>query len=225
MWRIGHRGACGYAPENTLLSVQKALDLGVDAIEFDIQMTRDGVPVVIHDETLERTTNGAGNVADFSLEELQALDAGQGQKILSLAELFDFVDKRCHLLIELKAKMATKPVAELIAQYVAHRGWSYAQCLVCAFDHGQLVAIRKINPNIRTCALIAGIPVSFAAIAEEAGAWAINPCLHHLNQEFVDDAHRRGLKVFVWTANTPADIKKAKSLNVDGIAGNYPDRI
>lgn len=223
VWRIGHRGACGHAPENTLLSMRKALEFGADAIEFDVQMSRDGVPVIMHDETLPRTTNGTGHVTDHTLAELQTLDAGEGERIPSLVQLFEYVDKRCRLLIELKAQSATEPVAELIAHYVHSHGWTYAQCLVCSFDHGQIAAIRCLNPDILTCALIAGIPVSLAAIAEEAGAFAINPCIHHINRPLVDDAHQRGLKVFTWTANTSTDIAKAQSLQVDGIISNYPD--
>jgi glycerophosphoryl diester phosphodiesterase len=225
MWKIGHRGACGHAPENTLLSMRKALEFGVHGVEFDIQMSHDGIPVVIHDDTLERTTNGHGRVEDYDLKELQALDAGKGEAIPSLAQIFDLVDKRCRLFIELKAENSTNPVAELIAYYVERQGWSYEQLFVCSFDHGQLLDIKQLNHDIRTCALIAGIPVSLAEIAADAGAWAINPCINHINQSLVDDAHKRGLKVLTWTANTPHDINKARSLAVDGIVSNFPDTI
>ena len=225
MWKIGHRGACGHAPENTLLSMHKALEFGVDGFEFDVQVSKGGEPVVIHDETLERTTNGKGNVGDYSLQELRAFDAGKGEKIPSLHDVFDFVDKRCRLFIELKAESSTFPVVELINEYVEKYGWGYEQLFVCSFDHGQIVDVRRKNSHIRTCALLAGIPVSLAAIAQEAGAWAINPCIHHINQALVEDAHSRGLKVMTWTANTPKDIAKAKALGVDGIISDYPDRL
>src|ERR1700730_9477951 len=101
MWKIGHRGACGHAPENTLASMKKALDFGVHGFEFDIQMSKDGEPVVIHDDTLERTTNGKGLVSDFTLKELQQFDAGNGERIPSLRDVLDMVDKRCRLFIEL----------------------------------------------------------------------------------------------------------------------------
>lgn len=224
-WNIGHRGARGHAPENTLLSMKKALAFGVHGIEFDIQLSSDGEPVVIHDDTLERTTNGKGSVADFTLHELQRLDAGEGEKIPSLRNVLDIVDKRCRLFIELKAEYATAPVAGIIKDYTTRHGWSYEQLYICAFDHAQLVHTRRLNPHIHTCALIAGIPVSLAAIAEEASAWAINPNVHHINQALVNDAHQRGLKVLTWTANDPRDIARAKALKVDGIISDYPDRL
>lgn len=225
MLKIGHRGACGYAPENTLASMQKAIELGVDGFEFDIQLSRDGIPVVIHDDSLERTTNGKGLVSDYTLAELQKFDAGNGEKIPSLTDVINFADKRCHLFIELKAENSVKPVAEIIANSVKNLDWSYEQFCVVSFNHLQLMEMRALIPEIKTGALFVGIPVNLAAIAADAGAWSINPCIHHINQELVADAHARGLKVLVWTCNEPSEIAKAKSLGVDGIFSNFPDRI
>jgi glycerophosphoryl diester phosphodiesterase len=224
-WKIGHRGACGHAPENTLLSMRKALELGVHGFEFDIQMSKDGEPVVIHDDTLPRTTNGTGLVAAHTFKELQQFDAGKGEKIPSLRNVLDFVDKRCRLFIELKAEHATEAVADILKHYVANFGWTYEQLFVVSFDHTQLAAMRAINSDIRTGALIVGIPVSLAAIAVEAGAWSINPGVHHTTKALVDDAHKRGLKVLTWTANQPEHIAKAKSLGVDGIFSDFPERL
>lgn len=225
MWRLGHRGACGFAPENTLASMKKALELNVHGFEFDIQISKDGVPVVIHDDKLERTTNGKGMVADYTLAELQKFDAGKGEKIPSLADVFELVDKRCRLFIELKAEKSEAPVAEIISDYVKRFAWSYEQIFVCAFDHSQIANIRAINSDIRTSALIAGIPVSLAAIAEEAGAWAIAPNVHHISEALVADAHKRNLKVVTWTANDARDIARVKALGVDAIISDFPDRL
>lgn len=225
IWKIGHRGACGHAPENTLLSMRKAIELGVHGFEFDIQLSREGDPIVIHDDTLMRTTNGKGSVHDYTTQELARFDAGKGESIPSLRDVLDLVDKRCRLFIELKAEGSEEPVVDLLNHYVTHQGWSYEQFYLCAFDHAQIAAAKERNPELRTCALLAGIPVSRAAIAQEAGAWSINPCIHHINQAFVDDAHKRGLKVLTWTANTPEQIAKAKALNVDGIFSDFPDRL
>lgn len=225
IWKIGHRGACGHAPENTLASMRKALELGVHGFEFDIQMSKDGEPVVIHDETLERTTNGKGAVSDYTLEELQRLDAGNGEKIPSLRNVLDLVDKRCRLFIELKSQGAGAAVTDILKYYIEQMGWTYEQLYILSFDHLQIATIKKTDPEFRTSALIAGIPVTLAAIAQEAGAWSINPCIHHLNKALVDDAHHRHLKVLTWTANTEAQIAKAKALGVDGIFSDYPERI
>lgn len=225
MWKIGHRGACGHAPENTLLSMKKALELGVHGFEFDIQLSKDGEPVVIHDDTLERTTSGKGSVSDYTWQELQQFDAGSGEKIPTLRNVLDLVDKRCRLFVELKAQGAEAPVADILKHYVDNMGWTYEQFYICAFDHMQIAAIRKFNPAFRTSALIAGIPVSLAAIAQEAGAWSINPNINHIHKALVDDAHRRSLKVLTWTTNTPAQIAKAKDLGVDGMFSDYPERL
>lgn len=225
MWKIGHRGAAGLAPENTLLAMKKALDLGLHGFEFDIQMSADGEPVIIHDETLERTTNGKGLVSQFTFRELQEFDAGDSERIPSLRNVLDLVDKRCRLFIELKAESATQPVADILKDYVSRFGWSYEQLFILSFDHQQLVDIRKIIPELRIGVSLVGIPVSLAAIAEEAGAWSINPAIHHTNQKLVDDARRRKLKVITWTANDPMYIAKARALGVDGIISDYPDRL
>ena len=203
MWKIGHRGAAGLAPENTLAAMRKALALGVHGIEFDIQMSKDGEPVVIHDDTLERTATGSGPVSHFTLAQLQQLDAGGGERIPTLRNVLDLVDKRCRLFIELKAENATQAVADILRHYVSRFGWSYEQLFVISFDHPQLVAIRTITPELRTGAIICGIPVSLAAFAEEAGAWGIIADIFHINQKLVDDAHRRKIKILAGTANNP----------------------
>ncbi len=225
MWRIGHRGACGYAPENTFASMRKALELGVDGFEFDIQLSKDNIPVVIHDATLERTTNGKGLVRDYTFQELQQLDAGNGEKIPSLKEVIDKFGHKTHLFIELKAEDSVKPVMELLKHSIKTMNLSYERFFICSFNHQQIAESRSLIPEIRTCALLVGIPVTLAKIAVEAGAYSLNPAIHHVNQALIDDAKAKGLKVMVWTANEPAEISHARSLKVDGIISNYPDRI
>lgn len=225
MLKIGHRGACGHAPENTLASMRKAIELGCDGFEFDIQLSKDGIPVVIHDDTLERTTNGKGLVSDFTLAELRELNAGNGEKIPSLSDVITMVDKRTKLFIELKAENSVGPVADIIIHSVKHLSWSYEQFFVCSFNHQQIKEIHSYIAEIRTCALMVGIPVSLAQIAVEAGAWSLNPAIYHTNQALVDDAHARGLKILVWTANKADEIARARALGVDGIFSNFPDRL
>lgn len=228
-WRLGHRGACGYAPENTLLSFQTALDKGVDGIEFDIQLSREGVPVIIHDDRLERTTNGTGQVRAHSVLELKSLDAGMGhpthQTIPTLEEAIAFVAGRCRLFIELKAEGSVEPVVELLMHAVMHQGWSYEQFYLISFDHHQIAHARELCEHLRTSALFVGIPLSLAQIAQEAGAWSINPGHHHLSRALVEDAHRRGLRVLTWTVNSPHDLERVQALGVDGIFSDFPDRL
>lgn len=224
MKRYGHRGACGHAPENTLASFRKALELGVDGYEFDIQLSKDGEPVIIHDDTLERTISAKGAVSAYTYEELkQFRTKDSGEAIPHLDDIFALSMGQCDLLIELKA-YAVEPVERCIRAWVA-KGWDYANIWVLCFDHAQLVAIKKLNPNIQTGALIEGIPVSLAQVAVDAGAQALCPYVGSMNQALIDDAHKHGLKVFTWTANKPRDIERARALGVDGIMSDYPERL
>jgi glycerophosphoryl diester phosphodiesterase len=225
MWRIGHRGADGSLPENTLASMRRALELNLDGFEFDIQLSKDNIPVVIHDDTLERTTNGKGLVSNHTLEELQRLDAGSGEKIPSLIDVIKLIDNKCRLFIELKAENSEKPVAEIISYAVKNLGWDYEHFYVCSFNHNQIKFIKDLIPHVKTCALLVGIPVSLAQIAVEAGAWSLNPAIDHVTKEFIDDAHRRGLKVLAWTADRQEQIDRAHALGIDGLFSNFPDKL
>lgn len=225
MLKIGHRGAAGYEPENTLLSFQKAIDLGVDIIELDVYVCKTGELVVIHDDRLERTTNGQGYILEKTLEELKLLDAGKGQKIPTLAEVLNLIDKKVQINIELKGKGTAEPVAELVKNFILSNNWQEETFLVSSFDHHELRKFKKILPNIKIGALITGIPLDYAKFGQELNAWSVNLCAEFVNKEFVDDAHKRGLKVYVWTVNNLEDIERMKFLNVDGIYSNFPDRI
>ena len=134
---FGHRGARGHEPENTLRSVRKALELGADGIEVDVYFA-DGQLVVMHDRTLGRTTNGSGFVTRKSFAYLRSLDAGRGERIPTLAEVFDTVTHRAVINVELKGPRTAAPVTALIDEYVRQRGWRYDEFLVSAFDHTQL---------------------------------------------------------------------------------------
>ncbi len=223
--KIGHRGAMGYAPENTLSSFKKALELNVDMIELDIHACKSGELVVIHNNKVDGTTNGQGYVAEKTFKELRGLDAGKGEKIPTLNEVLNFIDKRVKVNIELKGANTTKPVCELVEDYIKKKGWKYDDFLISSFDHYKLEEVNRLNPNIKIGALIVGIPIGFAEFAERVNAYSVNLCMGSINQEFVNDAHDRGLKVYVWTVNDLDDIERMRSLGVDGIFSNFPDRI
>jgi len=223
--RIGHRGACGYAPENTLASCAKALELGVAMIELDVYCCASGELVVIHDATLKRTTNGDGCVEQWGLEQLKELDAGHGQKIPTLAEVFDHIDRQAIINIELKGINTGPAVVQLIEHYVHTRGWSYDDFLVSSFNHRQILEIKNLNPALHTSALLEGIPITLAAFAISCNANAIGISKDCITQEYVDHAHKLGLKVYVFTVNETYDIERIAHLRVDGIISNYPDRI
>ena len=219
MLKIGHRGACGHAPENTIGSMQKAFELGADGIEFDIQLSKDGEPMVIHDATLDRTTNGKGRVSQFTYAELQTLDAGQGECIPHLNDIFTHLEPGCVLMIELKAD-AVIAVENIIRTWVA-KGWRYEHIWVLSFNHAYLAHMRALNPHIQTCASFEKAPIDCSAISDAA----IGPCLAIVTPALVAEAKARSLKIFTWTVNDPRDIAKAKALGVDGIISDFPERI
>jgi len=225
MLRIAHRGAPGYEPENTLRSVKKALDLSVDMIEFDVYALPDKSVVVMHDDKVDRTTNGKGYVIEKTLPEIKQLDAGKGEKIPTLQEVIDLVDHKVLVNIELKGEKTAHIVADIITSYVEHKHWRYDDFIVSSFNHHELHTFKKLLPQVKISALVAHIPLNYAEFGEELGAYSVNLDMDFINQAFVDDAHKRGLKVFVYTVNDHDDIARMKALGVDGIFGNFPDRI
>ncbi|MFA6466811.1 MAG: glycerophosphodiester phosphodiesterase family protein [Patescibacteria group bacterium] len=225
MLKIGHRGAMGYEPENTLRSFKKAIDLGVDMIELDVYALKTGELVVIHDDKVDRTTNRQGYVMDKSFDELRSLNAGQGEKIPTLDEVFDLVDKKIPINIELKGEGTALPVARLIEQYISDKNWTEEHFLVSSFNHYELRKFQEFKPKIRIGALITGIPIGYSDYGVKLGAYSINLSLEFINQDFVEDAHSKGLKVFVYTVNDKDDIKRMRDMGVDGLFSNYPDKI
>lgn len=221
---FGHRGAAGHEPENTLRSVRKALELGAHGIEVDVYFVDDQL-VVIHDHTLRRTTNGSGRVANKSFAQLRALDAGLGERIPTLSEVFDTVAHRGVINVELKGPHTAAPVAALIEDYVQRRGWRWEEFLVSSFDHEQIQEAKRLAPNLRTGALINRVPRGLAAFAHKLGAYAVNPSQRCVTPALVADAHRRGLKVFVFTVNKPKDIARIAALGVDGVFSDFPERV
>jgi len=220
---IGHRGAMGHAPENTLLSFKKALDMGAPCIEADVYLVDDHL-VVFHDDRLERTTDGSGYLLDYDFEYLRSLDAGKGERIPTLPEVFETVDLKAGVNIELKGPGTARPVVELIVDLRGH-GWHDDLILVSSFNHRELETVRRLDPRIRLGALMVALPVDDAAFAMALGAWSVHLALEFIDRRFVDDAHGRGLKVFVFTVNHPDDIQKMAVLGVDGVFTNYPDRV
>ncbi len=147
---VGHRGACGYEPENTLRSFKRAIDMGVQMIELDVYVCRSGELVVMHDDTIDRTTNGQGNIMDLSWDILKKYDAGKGEHIPLLSEVFDLVDKRVIIDVELKGSNAAKPVADLISYYIKNKNWSYNNFLVTSFNNSEVFEFNKYCPQVKT---------------------------------------------------------------------------
>jgi glycerophosphoryl diester phosphodiesterase len=221
---FGHRGARGLKPENTLPSFTEGL-MHTNAIELDVYACKTGELVVIHDDTVDRTTNGHGYVTEMTFDQLRKLDAGAGAQIPTLQEVLDLAKNTSLVNIELKGPGTATPVAGVIKHYVETRQWTYENFIASSFNHVELAAFKKICSEVRIAALICGIPLDLAQCATILNAYALNPSLEFISQDLVDDAHNRGLKVFVYTVNTQEDLNRLNALGVDGIFTDYPDRI
>lgn len=220
---IGHRGAMGHAPENTLGSIRKALELGVPCMEVDVYYV-DGHLVVFHDDRLERTTDGAGYLREQSFDYLRSLDAGDGQRIPTLEEVCEEIDSHACLNVELKGPDTAIPVAELLSKLIEN-GWDREKFLVSSFHHLELLEMKRLHQDIKLGALIRGLPVDGAKFAEDLGAFSVHQSLDFVDQRFVDDAHGRGLKVYVYAVDHPEDIARMQALGVDGVFTGFPERV
>lgn len=215
MLKIGHRGAKGHLPENTLASFEKAIALGVDMIELDVWLSSDKIPMVIHDETIDRTTSKTGLVTDYSAKELQALG------IPALIDVFKLVDNRCEINVEIKTFSATQAVLNLIAKST----FDQSKILISSFDWNALQEVRFHDEDIRIGVLTETDLDLALAFAKFIKAEAIHPYFHLLTAENVEKIKEKGFKVFPWTINEPEDITFVKSLEVDGIITDFPERL
>ena len=217
--KIGHRGANGYEPENTLVSFEKAIDLKVDGIELDVHLSLNNELVVIHDETIDRTTNGKGFVNQFTSSELK------NNGIPTLNEVLELVNQNCFINIELKGKETAKLVAEVVEFYTSNKNWNYNDFLVSSFDWKMLKEVHLLNPKIRIGVLTEESIKVALAFAKKINAFSIHPEYRLLSKEDVALLQENGFKVYPWTVNSIEDIQKIKSFNVNGIISDYPDKI
>jgi glycerophosphoryl diester phosphodiesterase len=217
---VGHRGAPADEPENTLRSFRRALAMGVAAVELDVQLTKDGWLAVIHDETLDRTTNGKGLVKNCTLAELQRLDAGRGEPIPSLEEVFDLVQGKAHLIVELKQTEAAPALLEFFRK---HQAFDAAH--VISFWHPAVKALKDRETRLQTGVLMVGCPADPVGLARAARATTLVLNYRYVNWELVDAAHRQDIKVIVWNIDDPGILKPYLAMNLDAICTNRPQEI
>ncbi|MEZ0181103.1 glycerophosphodiester phosphodiesterase [Flavobacterium oncorhynchi] len=225
MLKIAHRGAKAYEPENTLQAFQKALDLNSDGIELDVHLSSDEQIIVIHDETIDRTTNGKGLVNSFSLDELKSFLIDGKYQIPTLNEVFDLVDKKCLINIELKGLATPNKVVALIEEYISEKNWNYNNFIISSFDWNMLQETSNLNPNIPIGVLTEEDLSKALAFAEKIKAKAIHPDFQLLNTENVSEMQKKGFLVLPWTVNSKEDIQKVKNYKVNGIISDNPDKI
>jgi len=214
---FGHRGAPGYPRrgENTITSFSKALRCGASGLEFDVHRCGDGRLVVIHDDTIDRTTNGRGRVRNLSYEELQQFDAGFGEPVPLLTAVLEEFGTRCLLNLELKESGIASDVKKLILERRLER-----HMIVSSFDWDEL---QQFPPEV-PIALLSSRLTNLVSAARDIHATAIHPRSDLVCGTLVSTAHDAGLSIHVWTVNDPAEMGHFRGLGVDGIFTDFPDR-
>ncbi len=219
MHKIGHRGAKGYVAENTLASFQKAIELGVDGIELDVHLSSDEKVMVIHDDLINRTTSQKGFVNQCTAKELEQLG------IPTLRAVFELVNQQCFINVELKTYDTADKVAELIEEYISEKHWKYENFVISSFDWNALQQVCFLNDKIRI-GILSNTDLDLAiAFAKFIKAYSIHPYFHLLTAQNVATMQSKNFKVYPWTINEPEDITFVKSLQVDGIITDFPDRV
>lgn len=221
---IGHRGAKGHLAENTLESIKKALTLGVDGIEIDIHRCASGQLVVFHDFTLDRMTNGTGEVSKHTLNQLKQVEVKGRCQIPTLSEVLTFVDNKCLVNIELKGHDTAEEASRLITFFIEKKGWEYKNIIVSSFQNELLEAVRKANENIPLGVLIDSNLEKGVAFAKDIKAVSLHIDYTMLTQELVEE-FKENFKVFAHTVNNLNPLKRIKSYGVDGIITDFPDRL
>ncbi|NAS12755.1 glycerophosphodiester phosphodiesterase [Poritiphilus flavus] len=222
---IGHRGAMGHETENTLASVEKAMELGVDMIEIDVFKIDSGEIVVFHDERVERLTNGGGKIEEYNIFDLMQLTLDGNHKIPQLQDVLKLIDGKVALNIELKGANTAQRVNFITDYYIKERGWTLDQFVISSFNWDELRKMRSLNDDIAIAVLTEADPLEALPTAKELNAMAINPNFKMLNRENVTALQQAGYRVYTWTVNEPEDIDRMKELGVDGIFTNYPERL
>ncbi|MEU6423944.1 glycerophosphodiester phosphodiesterase [Streptomyces spiralis] len=213
---IGHRGVMGVEPENTLRSFVAAQQAGLDAIELDLHLSKDGALVVMHDADVERTTDGSGPIADKTLAELRALDAGKGERIPVFEEVLDAV--RAPLQAEIKDAAAARALAE-----VMHRRDLVSRVEVLSFHDEAIAEIARLVPGVRTALVADHYGKEVVERARAVGAATLVLNIRRLTLEIVEHARAADLRIIGWVVNTLAQLRFVRALELDGATTDFPE--
>ncbi len=242
---IGHRGASALRPENTISAFDKAFFDGASGIEFDVRRCKghEELVVVIHDSTVDRTSNGQGRVKRLNIEQLRALDFGEGEKIPTLKEVLEKMSSRGQFFIEIKTRQIAHEVAAVVSEYVLMGKGKYEDCVVICFQPDVLERVREVNSDIHIGVHLEEvtieeslekdvIPLSLANLEADMQAaydrlmpQYFLPSIEVVSKNLVDVAHQLGAKVATWTVNDKAEVKKAFEAKVDAVIGDNPSYI
>jgi glycerophosphoryl diester phosphodiesterase len=226
-----HRGASGYAPENTLEAFQKAIDLKADGIELDVQMTKDGRLVIIHDETVNRVSDARGWVKDFTLEEIRKLNVNLrfpeygAVKIPTLEEVYRLMqDTRLMINVEIKSGIVFyKDIEEKVMELTRRMGLQ-ERIIYSSFNHYSVMKLKKLDPSVKTGFLYEDGYLDMPQYAAKHGVEALHPALYNLQYpNFIEDCRVRNIKVRPWTVNETEEMKLLCGLKIDAMITNYPD--
>jgi glycerophosphoryl diester phosphodiesterase len=227
VWNIAHRGASGYAPENTRAAFDLAIAMGATAIETDLRMTRDGAIVLFHDATVDRVSNGRGPIDDYTLAELQALTVGAGSdqtgdhtRVLTLSELLDEYAPRTPLVLEIKDSRVTEPLVRTLSERAL-----VDRVVVTSFLWHPLLAVRERSPLVQLGFLTPSFDDDIVRRAERRGFQQICPHVSQLTAARVELAHRQGLTVRAWGIEHRFQIDRLFETGADGATVNWPDWI
>jgi glycerophosphoryl diester phosphodiesterase len=238
MVNVAHRGASGHAPENTMAAFQKGFEMKADYIEIDVQMTKDGELVAIHDTTVDRTTNGTGAVGDLTFEEIRQLDAGSwfgpefaGEKVPTFEEILDGFRGKTGVLIELKAPELYPGIEEKVAEALIERNMhrpNNAKIIIQSFNHESMQTSKELLPNIPH-GVLAGM--SWANVTDEqlaefaTYADYFNPNMNIVTHELVAGVHAADMKIFPYTSRSQEQALRLFDLGVDGIITDFPEHV
>ena len=231
MLTIGHRGARGYIAENTLESIQKALDLNVDGIEIDVFRCASGEIVVFHDKKLQRLTGHNGLIEETTFEELKNMLVEGRYRIPTLQQVLEKIGGKILLNVELKGENTAIPTATILKQYLSDSQSDIKKLIVSSKNWKELTLFKNQNTNIPIGVLShynIFLEKGVDAIIEkgrELSALAIHPKFSTLNKKAIDKMHSAGFLIYSWTINSPKDIQRAIRLGVDGIITDFPDRV
>lgn len=232
-FNIAHRGFSGIYPENTMLAFEKAIEAGCDGIETDVQLTKDGVAIICHDETIDRTTEGTGFIKDFTYEELKKINvktkencAAKNIKICTLEELLSLLEhKNIILNLELKNSIINyEGLEEIVIEKIYKYNLS-KNIILSSFNHYSMIKCKEIDKEIKTGILYGCNMYKSEEYCKTVKADAIHPYFYSVDREVVKNAHKNNIMVNPYTIDDEEDMIKMIQLGVDGIITNYPDRL